>query len=89
MLTTKMSTTPPPSRQYSTPRDSCVFVAGKTVTDGSEDETGEICVPSSEERVTVKMGFVPLPGTPVVVNVQEMVSTVGLAEKPAVCDASM
>jgi hypothetical protein len=54
------------------------------VTDGSEDEVGEICVPSIGESVAVKMGIVPLPGSPVAVKVLGMVSTVGLVEEPGV-----
>jgi hypothetical protein len=81
---TKISTIPPPRRQYIIPRDSSAFVVGSSVFDGSEDEVGEIWVPSIGESVTVKMGFVPLPGSTVTVSVLEVVSIVGLVVDPGV-----
>lgn len=57
---------------------------------GSTDEVGEISVTAVDGIVTVKMGIIPLPGSPVLVGtmlgLDIMVSTVGLAVVVVVFD---
>jgi hypothetical protein len=81
---TKISTIPPPRRQYKIPREPCVFIEGYSVADGSKDEVGEICVSSKDESVTVKTGIIPLLGSTVAVNVLGLLSIVGLVVDPGV-----
>jgi hypothetical protein len=79
----KITTIPTPRRQYKAPLNPGVFVTLETGVVGSTDEVGEICVTAVDESVSVKMGIVPLPGSPVavgtVLGLEIMVSTVGLA----------
>jgi hypothetical protein len=81
----KISSIPPPRRQYKIPLDPCVFVVEITVAVRSKDEVGETCIISVGETVTVITGIVPLPDSPVAVGtVLGIVSTVGLVVEPGV-----
>jgi hypothetical protein len=84
----KISTTPPPMRQYNIPPENGLSDVEITVVVGSRDEIGEIRVASVGKSVPVKTGTVPLPDSPVDVGTmlgpEIMLSTVGLVVKSGV-----
>jgi len=75
----------PQRRQYKIPLDPDSFMDGKTVDIRGNDEVGETWVISAGESVAVKMGIVPLPGSPVAEGkVLGIAPGVGLVVDPGV-----